>query len=68
MSSLPKWSWACLDGGEVGLAIGDVQLDRKQRVAVFLDEVGKRRGVAGGACDLVAALEGRDRPFPAEAT
>ncbi len=56
-----------LDGGEVGVAVGDVQLDRQQRVAVFLDEVGERRGVAGGARDLVAAIEGRDRPFPAEA-
>ena len=56
-----------LDGGEVGVAVGDVELDRQQRVAVLLGEVVERRGVAGGGGDLVAALQRRDRPLPAEA-
>ncbi len=57
-----------LDRGEVRVAVGDVELDRQQRVAVLLGEVVQGGGVAGGGGDLVAALEGRDRPFPAEAT
>ena len=57
-----------LDGGEVGVAVGHVELDRQQRVAVLLPQVVERRGVAGGGRDLVAALQRRDRPLPAEAT
>ena len=57
-----------LDRGEVRVAIGHVQLIGSGRVAVFLGEVGQGRGVAGGGGNLVAALEGRDGPFPAEAT
>ena len=56
-----------LDRGEVGVAVGHVELDRQQRVAVLLDEVVERRGVARGGGDLVAALQRRDRPLPAEA-
>ncbi len=56
-----------LDGGEVGVAIGHVELDRQQRVAVLLGEVVQRRGVARGGRDLVAAFQRRDRPLPAEA-
>jgi hypothetical protein len=55
-----------LDRGEVRVAVGDVEQDRQQRVAVILDEVIERRGVAGCGRDLVAALQRRDRPFPAE--
>ena len=54
------------DRGEVRVAVGHVELDRQQRVAVFLGQVGQRRGVARGGGDLVAALQGRDRPLPAE--
>jgi hypothetical protein len=55
-----------LDGGEVGVAVGDVEPDRQQRVAVLLGEIVKRRGVACGGRDLVAALQRRDRPLLAE--
>jgi hypothetical protein len=57
-----------LDRGEVRVAVGDVQLNRQQRVAVFLGQVGQGCGVACGGGDLVATLQGRDRPLPAEAT
>ncbi len=56
-----------LDGGEVRVAVGDVELNRQQRVAVLLRQVVQCRGVARGGRDLVAAFQGRDRPLPAEA-
>ena len=56
-----------LDRGEVRVAVGHVELDRQQRVAVLLGQVVEGRGVARGGGDLVAALQGRDRPLPAEA-
>jgi hypothetical protein len=57
-----------LDRGEVRIAVGHVQLDRQQRVAVFFGEVSQARGVAGGGGHLVPALDGRDRPLPAESS
>src|SRR5690606_30108073 len=57
-----------LDGAEVGVPIGDVERDRQQRVAVVGYQIVQRRRVARGGRDLVAALEGRDGPFPAETT
>ncbi len=54
-----------LDRGEVGVAVGHVELDRQQRVAVLRGQIVERRGVAGGGRDLVAALERRDRPLAA---
>ena len=55
-----------LDRGEVGVAVGDVERDRQQRVAVLRDQVVERRGVARGGGHLVAALQRGDRPLPAE--
>ena len=55
------------DGGEVGVAVGDVELERQQPVAVLLDEVVEGGQVARGGGDRVAALEGGDRPLAAEA-
>ena len=55
-----------LDGGEVGVAVGDVELDRQQRFAVLLGEIVERSRVAGRGRYLVAALQRRDRPLPAE--
>jgi hypothetical protein len=57
-----------LDRGEVRRAIGHVQLDRQNGVAVGVHQIGQRRGVARGRRDLVAALQGGDCPFPSEAT
>jgi hypothetical protein len=57
-----------LDRREVRLAVGDIESDGQQRVAVFLREVLEARGVAGRGSDLVAALKGRYRPLSAETT
>ena len=56
-----------LDRGEVGVAVGDVELDGQQRVAVFGGETVECGDVARGGGHLVAAFERRDRPFAAEA-
>ncbi len=55
-----------LHRGEVGVAVGHVELDRQQRVAVLVGEIVECRGVSGGGRDLVAALQRGDRPLPAE--
>ena len=49
------------DGGEVGVAVGDVELRSAGPVAVALDEVLEGGGVAGGGGDGVAALQRGDR-------
>ena len=64
----PEMVVRLLDGREVGLAVGDVQTDRQDRVAVFGHQVVQGRGVAGGGGHLVAPFQGRDRPLPSEAT
>ena len=56
-----------LDGGEIGVAVGDVQRDGQDRLAVLVDQVGQAVGVACGGGDLVAAFQRGDRPLPAEA-
>ena len=55
-----------LYGGEVGLAVGDVQLDRQHGVAVGGHQVIQGRGVPGGGRYFVPAVQGGDGPFPAE--
>jgi hypothetical protein len=55
-----------LDRREVGVSIGDVQANRQQRVAVAFHQIVQRCGVARRRCDLVAALQRGDRPFPSE--
>ena len=55
-----------LYGGEVGLAVGHVQLDRQHGVAVGGYQGIQGRGVPGGGCYLVPAVQGGDGPFPAE--
>jgi hypothetical protein len=57
-----------LDGGEVGGAIGDVELQREEPVAVLGGQVVERGGVTRGGSDGVAALQCGDRPLPAEPT
>ena len=57
-----------LHGGEVRVAVGDVEGDRQDRVAVGLDEVVEGGGVAGGRGDVVASLECGDRPLATEPT
>ncbi len=47
--------------------VGDVELQGEDGVAVLLDEVPEAADVAGGGGHPVAALEGCDRPLPAEA-
>jgi hypothetical protein len=56
-----------LDRGEVRVAIGDVELDREQRIAVLVDEVGQRAGIARRSSNFVAPFQCGDRPFPSEA-
>jgi hypothetical protein len=59
----------CLfDRSEVRRAVGDVQLNRQNRVAVRVHQIGQRRGIARRGRDLVAALQCSDRPLPSEAT
>lgn len=45
------------DSGIDGFLVGDVELYRGNPVAVFLDEIGERAGIAGGRRDAVAACE-----------
>jgi hypothetical protein len=49
------------------LPVGDIQLDREDRVTVLRDQVVQRAEVPGRRRDLVAAVQGRDRPLTAEA-
>ena len=56
-----------LDRGEVRRAVGDIQLDRQDRVAVGVHQIGQRRGIARRGRDLVAPLQCSDGPFPSEA-
>jgi hypothetical protein len=55
------------DRGERRLPVGDIQLDREDRVTVLRDQVVQRAEVPGRRRDLVAAVQGRDRPLTAEA-
>jgi hypothetical protein len=52
-----------LDGCDVRVAVGDVEGDRQQPVAVGLDEVVEGRGVTGGRGNVVAPLECGGRPL-----
>ena len=45
-----------LNGRERLVAVGDVELQRQNGVAVLVDQVAQRLGVAGGSRDFVAAL------------
>jgi hypothetical protein len=44
-------------GGEIGVAVGDVELDRQHRVAVLHNEIIEGRRVARGCCNGVTSLE-----------
>jgi hypothetical protein len=55
------------DHVEDRLAVGDVEGERGDRVAVLVHEVVQRRRVAGGRRHTVAAVEGGDGPLAAEA-
>src|SRR6266496_157753 len=48
------------------VAVGDVELDREDGVAVLLDQVTQSVCVAGGRCDLIATLEGGEGELAAE--
>src|SRR6266496_1794478 len=49
------------------VAVGDVELDREDGVAVLLDQVTQSVCVAGGRCDLIATLEGGEGELAAKA-
>src|SRR6266568_6176555 len=49
------------------VAVGDVELDREDGVAVLLDQVTQSVCVAGGRCDLIATLEGGEDELAAKA-
>src|SRR6266498_2402033 len=49
------------------VAVGDVELNREDGVAVLLDQVTQSVRVAGGRCDLVATLEGGEDELAAKA-
>src|SRR6478735_4930448 len=66
-SSRPKRSCACCTAAK-SVAVGDVEGDRQQPLAVGLDEVVEGGGVAGGRGDVVASLECGDRPLATEPT
>src|SRR5690606_11875457 len=55
-----------LDRGEVGGAVGDVQRHGQHRVAEPVPQIVEGGDVAGGGRHPVAAVQRRDRPFPAE--
>ncbi len=57
-----------LDRGEVLRAVGHVELDRQEPVAVLGHEVIERAQVARSGRDRITSLEGRNRPFAAEAS
>jgi hypothetical protein len=54
------------DGGEVCVSIGDVQPNRQQCVAVLVDQIVQRCGVACGGGHFVASLQRGNCPFTAE--
>src|SRR6266540_1643078 len=49
------------------VAVGDVEFDREDGVAVLLDQVTQSVRVAGGRCDLIATLEGGEDELAAKA-
>src|SRR6266496_2405748 len=49
------------------VAVGDVELDREDGVAVLLDQVTQSVCVAGGRCGLIATLEGGEGELAAKA-
>jgi hypothetical protein len=53
---------------EVGVPVGNVQRDRQDPLSVFGRQVIQAGDVPGHRRDLVAAIQRRDRPLPAEAT
>jgi hypothetical protein len=55
------------DGGEVGVEVGDVELDRQEGVAVVLDEIVEDVEFTGGAGDVITSFESGFRPLAAEA-
>ena len=52
---------------EVGVAVGDVQLNRQDCVPVLGHQVIEAGDVPGRRGNLIVAVQGRDRPLPAEA-
>src|SRR6266496_2985075 len=50
------------------VAVGDVEFDREDGVAVLLDQVTQSVRVAGGRCDLIATLEGGEDELAAKAS
>ncbi len=56
-----------LHGREVGRAVGHVEFQGQEPLAVPGGEIVECAGVAGGGGHGVAALERGDGPFPAEA-
>lgn len=56
-----------LHRGEIGVTIRHVECQREQRITELGGEVVQRGHVAGGSGHLIAALQGRDRPFATEA-
>jgi hypothetical protein len=55
------------DRGERRRPVGDVQLDRQDRVTVLGDQIVQRAKIPCRRRDLVATVQGRDRPLTAEA-
>ena len=55
------------DGVEVGVAVGNVELNRQEGVAVIPDEIVEVAEVTGGAGDVVTPFESSLRPLAAEA-
>jgi len=56
-----------LDGGKVGVLVGDVELNRQEGVTVLLDEIVEGVEFTCGAGDPVASFQGSFRPLAAEA-
>jgi hypothetical protein len=63
----PEEIMSLLHRGEVRVAVGDVKSDGQQRVTVLGRQIIEAGDVPGGRRDLIAAIQGRDRPLAAEA-